>query len=121
MQLAQERNTGGYMIKQYQPGEIHINNEIYTQSIIVCRDQIILWQAQDISSLKISSLTHISNLNPQILLLGTGCTQQFLPEKLMANILEQKIGLEVMDTHAACRTYNLLASEGRKVVAALLI
>ena len=59
--------------------------------------------------------------SPEIVLLGTGATQRFPHPKLTAPLLRARVGLEVMDTRAACRTYNILVAEGRSVTAALII
>jgi uncharacterized protein len=71
--------------------------------------------------LRVDDLAPALELNPQILLLGTGKTHCFPPAELMGAVLKQNVGLEVMTTDAACRTYNVLVSEGRSVVAALII
>jgi uncharacterized protein len=59
--------------------------------------------------------------HPEIVQLGTGATQRFPPPRKTAPLIVAQVGLEVMDTRAACRTYNILAAEGRRVVAALIV
>ena len=61
------------------------------------------------------------DLKPEILLLGTGATQQFLHPRVTQPVAAAHVGLEVMDTRAACRTFNILVGEGRRVVAALIV
>ncbi|MDF3055304.1 MAG: hypothetical protein K0Q74_1211 [Gammaproteobacteria bacterium] len=121
MQLSEDQTPGSYLVKQYVPGEIRINDQCYIQSIIISPHEIFPWDIDTYESIENNSLKAILNLNPDIVILGTGATQHFLNPKITAVLLERKIGVEVMDTHAACRTYNLLASEGRNVVAGLVI
>jgi uncharacterized protein len=70
------------------------------------------------------SALHFSNmleLNPEVVLLGTGKSHQFVHPKLIAVLMEKGVAVECMTTHAACRTYNILTSEGRHVAAALIL
>lgn len=122
MQFNLDSHYGKYQINSYQPGSITINKEIYTNSIIITPEQLITdWPPQQFSALTEDHLKMIIHLNPQIVVLGTGEKQYFLAQQLMLPFLQRGIGIEVMNTHAACRTYNVLLSEGRKVVAALLL
>lgn len=121
MQLIQNRNTGDYIIQSYTLGEIRINGVSYTNSLILSPHQIITdWPPQNIHALAIEHLDIIIQLHPEIIVLGTGEHQHFLNPILLTNLMAHHIGFEIMNTFAACRTFNLLASEGRKVVAGLL-
>ncbi|HSI25446.1 MAG TPA: Mth938-like domain-containing protein [Methylotenera sp.] len=110
------------LITAYGMGFVEINKQKYAQNLIVMADQLILdWQATDFASLSAEHLTKIAELKPEVVLFGTGETHQFLHPKLYQALTEQGIPLECMTTVAACRTYNILMSEGRSVAAALLL
>lgn len=122
MSLSLDENSAKYQIRAYKPGHIQVNDKIIHRSIIITPDQLIEdWSPQDFSQLTKEHLTMILPLNPVILLLGTGEILQFPPISLYGDLINQKIGVEIMNTHAACRTYNALTAENRKVVAALII
>lgn len=85
-------------------------------------NQLILdWNVTTFTALTTASFAEIVEINPEVLLLGTGSKHQFLHPKLAQNLTEKGIPIECMTTAAACRTYNILMSEGRNVAAALLI
>lgn len=122
MQLSQDHNQGDYRIQSYQPGDISINTTHYTHSVIVSPQTLILdWPPQHIDDLQPEHWQPILALDPEIVLLGTGSTHRFLSAERLAPLIERQIGAEVMDTRAACRTFTVLASEERHVVAALLL
>lgn len=106
----------------YGPGYVVVNNKRYENSIITMPDKIIEdWQAQTVEKLTEEHFELLIPHEPEIILLGTGATLRFPSPLVTKNLLESKIGVEVMDTNAACRTYNILMAEGRNVAAALLI
>ena len=82
---------------------------------------VIDWRPQSIGELRMEDLDAVFALEPEIVVIGSGARQQFPDAALLAAVLSRGIGCEVMDTGAACRTYNVLASEDRKVVAALML
>ena len=93
-----------------------------SSSFIVATDTIIKdWPLHDISLLAINHLQPVLQLEPELVLLGTGQKQQFPQTQLLASFYNQGIGVEIMDSPAACRTFNILAGEGRKVVAAIIM
>ena len=114
------------------PGEYHfvrsvdtagicIGPAVYTSSIILTPEQIMEnWAPAEMESIKLVHLESLFALEPEVALLGTGSVQQFLPRELMIEVIRRGIGLEVMTTDAACRTFNILASDGRRVAAGLL-
>jgi uncharacterized protein len=79
------------------------------------------WAATDFASLNETHFDYFLALKPEVLLLGTGSKQQFAHPNLYRELIRAKIGIEFMDTPAACRTYNILVAEDRKVVAAVLL
>ena len=114
--------SSGNQITAYEAGSITINETSYTNSIIVTPEAIISpWELQDIADLSKEKLHQILELEPHVVILGTGEKQQFPKAELLAYFGTRGIGLEVMNNGAACRTYNVLMSEDRKVVLALLI
>lgn len=124
MQFNLDTANSKYPIRSYQPGQIKINDEIITQSIIVTPRQLINpWRPQNLAELTAADVNCLLELNPppMIVLLGTGATLKFPPTALLAALYEKQIGVEIMDTGAACRTFMVLSSEGRNVAAALLI
>ncbi len=113
--------TSGNQIKSYKPGEIQINDVLYEDNIILTPTQIIPWPLISFDQFQEAHLQELIALNPTVIILGTGNQQHWLPQKLIAMAYEKNIGIEIMMTDAACRTYNVLSSEGRNVVAALII
>ena len=110
------------LITGYSEDFIEINKRRYQQALIVLANQLILdWKAATFEDLTADHFTEIGALNPEVVLLGTGLTHRFLHPKIAQNLTEQGIPIECMTTAAACRTYNILMSEGRHVAAALLI
>jgi len=121
MQLDREPGNGN-IIRSFSAGELHINDTIYTDHVIVSSDVIIEnWSPASIMELSIADLAHAIDVAPELIILGTGATQTFPPGAIMTDIMRQGIGFEVMDTSAACRTFNVLTADRRHVVAALLV
>ncbi|HLW75170.1 MAG TPA: Mth938-like domain-containing protein [Gammaproteobacteria bacterium] len=123
MKIAKE-NTGRdtKVIRAYAPGRINVSETLITRSFILAPDRVVAdWPPQRFDDLLLEHLEAALALEPEILIIGTGAEQRFLGAELMAALSRRGIGLEVMDTAAACRTYNVLLSEDRKVVAALFM
>jgi uncharacterized protein len=121
MKISLDTGTGATRITAYEDGSITINDETVHSAVIVHADGYRLWAAEAIDSLTEELLIFALQDKPDILLLGTGVKQHFPSPHLMKPVAESGAGLEVMDTAAACRTYNILMSEDRHVVAALLL
>jgi uncharacterized protein len=110
------------LITGYGENFIEVNKTRYAQSLIVLANQLNLdWKVMDFSTLTSSDFNAIIDMNPEVLLLGTGTKHQFLHPKLSQNLIAKNIPVECMTTAAACRTYNILMSEGRNVAAALIL
>jgi uncharacterized protein len=117
-----DENQATYQIRAFKPGTIQINDKMLTQSLIISADQLIEnWAPQTISELSAAALAQIPALKPDILLIGTGTTHVLIPVEIYGELINQGIGVEIMDTSAACRTFNALTAENRNVVAALII
>ncbi len=112
----------GNTIKSYQPGQILVQETPILTNIIVSHDTLITdWEPPEVAALGIADFEPVLALEPEIILFGTGDTQSFPDISLITTILKRGTAFEVMDTNAACRTYNVLVGEYRKVVAALLV
>ena len=122
MGLTRDENQASNQIRGFQPGRIQVNNHFYTTSIIVSAERLIEnWHPQTISELTRDDLRIIIELSPAIFLLGTGSSLEFPDLEIYGDLINEGIGVEVMDTAAACRTYTVLTAENRNVVAALII
>lgn len=111
-----------YLITGYDQGWVEINRQRYSQNLILLPDQLLPdWDASDIESIRAEHFERIAALKPDVVLLGTGARHQFIHPKLSLALTEIGVSLECMNTHAACRTYNILMAEGRNVAAALLL
>ena len=110
---------GRNAITGYGEGYVMVNGQRHESSLIVLPDRVIDWEAA-FDRLSRESFVFLKDQQPEIVLLGTGPQQRFPHPRLTAPLAEAGIGLEVMDLKAACRTYNILVAEERKVAAALL-
>jgi uncharacterized protein len=104
----------------YGAGFVLVNAVRHETSLIVTPEKLIQWDAASFDALKAVDFSPIVELNPEVLLLGTGSRIRFPHPALTRSLAEARIGLEVMDVQAACRTYNILMGEERRVAAALL-
>ena len=121
MDIALEDPDAKHFVKRYAPGELVLNTGAHTDSIIVYQDKVLSWEPRDITELTVGEISNLVALKPGMIILGTGQKQSFPESELLAAIYEARIGIEIMSTRAACQTYNLLADEGRDVLAALII
>jgi uncharacterized protein len=122
MELNLDIGEGRYQIRAYAKDFIQVNEQKIRHSLIVTPDQLIApWPPRSIADLTPDYLQIIANLRPSIVLLGSGEHLIFPDSELLNVFYQQKIGIEVMNNGAACRTYSVLMSEGRNVAAALLI
>ena len=120
MNLHLELNNSKYQIQQLDSHGVTISGKVYTNSLIIMPDYLKDWDVEKFEMLDVSHFQQICTLQPELLLFGTGQKIHFPAPQLIAPLLNQKIGVEVMDTAAACRTYTILIAEGRQVAAALL-
>jgi uncharacterized protein len=99
-----------------------VNGERFDHSIVVLAEEVRNdWVVTGFEGLNETHFTYFLNLKPDVLLLGTGARQHFPHPRLYRALTEAGIGLECMDTPAACRTYNILVAEGRRAIAAILV
>lgn len=122
MKLSQDLSATAPRIRSYEPGRITINDETYHTSVIVTPERVLTdWPPADLTELDSEHLQALLELEPELVLLGTGPEQRFPSQQLLREVIRQGIGVEVMNTGAACRTYGILVAEERRVVAALLL
>ena len=108
------------VVTGYGEDYVLVNSQRYESSLIVMPDRVLDWDVSEFAKITAGSFEQLKALTPEILLLGTGPKQRFLHPSLTAALAEARIGVEVMDLKAACRTYNILVAEERKVAAALM-
>ena len=120
MKLHASLPSGVNTITGYGEGYVMVNGERRSSSLVVLPDRIESWAARAFDALTAEDFSFLKSLKAEIVLLGTGPRQRFPHPRLTAALAEARIGLEVMDSQAACRTYNILVAEERRVAAALL-
>ncbi len=117
-----DSNQSNYQIRAYEPGILTINQETYQQSLLLTPDKLVPnWPVSSIDELQTAHIEQLLSISADIILLGTGERLQFPPQALLAPLYKKQLGMEIMDTAAACRTFTVLASEGRQVLAALIL
>jgi uncharacterized protein len=107
-------------ITAYGADYVQVNAQRYQSSLIVLAEKVLDWPVEGFDRLSEESFSLLTNEKPEIVLLGTGPKQRFPHPRLTAALAQAGVGIEVMDLKAACRTYNVLVAEERKVAAALL-
>lgn len=121
MQLDLEKNSGIF-IRSFSPGELRVNDQVITGPVILTPEDIIVdWCPPAIDALSITDFAAALAIKPELVLFGTGDRQTFPPTTLVTDIMRAGVGFEAMGTAAACRTFNVLCSEGRRVAAALIV
>jgi uncharacterized protein len=122
MKLTLDADSRVNLIRSYAPGEVRVGQHILRANCIVTATQIVAdWPASSPEALQRPELEAIFALGPEIVLLGTGAAQRFPPAEVRGAFLERRIALEPMDLGAACRTFNILVQEERRVAAALFV
>lgn len=122
MKLHLNNSTEINLFTSHGPGFVKINQVEYRNSLVVLPNRLINpWGPATFAELSDAHFAELTDLGVEILLLGTGQKLRFPAPALLQSLIAAQIGLEVMDTLAACRTYNILANEDRKVGVALLI
>lgn len=122
MKIERDQAEGRNAFTGYGAGYVEVNGERYTASLVASADRLVTdWPARSVAELTADHLAAIVELKPEIVLLGTGAEFKFPDRRMFAALYKAGIGVEVMDTPAACRTYNILLGEGRNVVAALIV
>jgi len=120
MKLHASAPSGAQVVTAYGDDYVTVSGVRYEQSIVVLPDRVQPWAARSFESLTEADFAALLQAGAEILILGTGAKQRFPHPRLTAPLARSGIGLEVMSFQAACRTYNILVAEERKVAAALL-
>jgi uncharacterized protein len=122
MKLQADRAEGVNIINAYTRQSVTINGEEHHGSVLVPPSGApVAWLAATMADLTEAHFEQIVAMGPELVVFGSGPTLRFAPPALMRALMQRRIGVETMDTAAACRTYNILVGEGRQVVAALLV
>jgi uncharacterized protein len=109
-------------ISGYGPGWVGVNGEKFTQSVILSSlGQRLPWSAETFEDLDAGHFAQLAQVDAEIVIFGSGSRIRFPKAAWLKPLIARRIGVETMDTAAACRTYNILAQEGRKVAVALLL
>jgi uncharacterized protein len=103
------------------PGWVRVGADEHRESLVIARDTMVKPWAATFEALDEAAFERVKALAPEIVLLGTGARQRFPHPRLYRTLTADRIGVEVMDSAAAARTYNIIAAEGRRVAAALIL
>jgi uncharacterized protein len=121
MKLSLANPSGQNVISGYGPGYVTVGPLRHETNLVVMPETLLEpWAPGGFEALSEDDFRAVAQLQPEIVLLGTGARQRFPAPQLLRPLIDARIGVETMDTPAACRTYNVLLAEGRSVVAALL-
>ena len=116
-----DRIEGQNAIARHGPDGVIVAGVEHTRSVIVpWRGPVVAWNAADFDALGVEHFARLAALGPELVVFGSGPRIRFPGAALLRPLIDAGIGVETMDTAAACRTYNVLFAEGRPVVAALL-
>lgn len=122
MELNLERPRDYLFVRRADGHGVVIGDELYHASIILTRNRVIdTWHVSNIATMTPAHVDPLVELKPDVVLLGTGTRQTFPSQAVLAAFLRRGIGVEVMDNAAAARTWDILAGEGRNVVACFVL
>ena len=122
MELELENDPLGYRVDSFVGNTVAIGEVRYTASLIVTPEKVVRdWLPQHPRGLTIDDFGIILALEPELILVGTGNALRFPDSVILKGVIRVGIGIDFMDSRAACRTYNILAAEGRHVAAGIII
>lgn len=122
MKFTEHRDSNIFAVKNYAYGNVKVNNLTFTKSFYLTQHKTNAdWACNHITELSIERLNELIDEKPEVIILGTGDKQEFPKPQMFAHCAAQGIGLEVMANDAACRTYNVLTTEDRDIVLALIM
>lgn len=114
--------AGTNVLTRQGPGELWVGSTRFTESLLVpWVGDVLPWAPRNTQELRPEHFEAVLDLRPELVIFGSGPRLQFVSPALMRALIDRRIGVETMDTAAACRTYNVLVTEGRSAVAALLL
>ena len=127
MRFTQDSSSAAHVIRAYSQGELKIDAEVYRETIIISASALervpeirAIGDLND-AEVALAVASRMRALDPELALLGTGARQVFPPAEFRAQFLRAGIGIEAMDSGAACRTFNVLVAERRRVVALVMV
>ena len=121
LKLQADRIDGTNAISRHGPDGVIVNRTQHTRSVIVpWTGDVTAWPVTSFEELAADHFATLVGFKPELVIFGSGRRIRFASPALLRPLMDQRIGIETMDTAAACRTYNVLLAEGRNVVAALL-
>ena len=121
MKMHADRMEGRNAIARHGPGGVIVSGVTHSSSVIVpWEGDVQPWPPRDFEALAAAHFELLAQRGPELVVFGSGARIRFPNPTLLRVLMERRIGIETMDTPAACRTYNVLLAEGRRVVAALL-
>jgi uncharacterized protein len=122
LKLQPDRIEGVNVISSLSADAVSVNGVAHTKSIVIpWVGDVGPWGSAGFEALTADDFERLAALSPELIIFGSGKRIRFVPPLLLRGLMARRIGIETMDTAAACRTYNVLAGESRKVVAALLL
>ena len=122
MKFSEDKIDQGYHVTAYEQGLVMVSGIPKTSSFIISLERLIDdWAPSHVDQLRAQHLQPVLELEPELVLIGTGESLKFPAIEHYACLIQQNIGVEIMDSAAACRTYNILLGEGRKVVAGIIL
>ena len=121
MKLQAERTEGSNAISRHGPDGVAVNGVEHTQSVVVpWAGEVVRWDVANFDALTVAHFERLAALKPELVIFGSGARLRFVKPALLKPLFDARIGVETMDSAAACRTYNVLLAESRAVVAALI-
>jgi uncharacterized protein len=122
MKIQPDRLEGVNAVNRFEAGRVWVNGQPHAASVLVpWRGEVQAWPVGALQALGAAHFEQVLALRPELVVFGSGARLRFVAPALLKTLIQAGIGVETMDTLAACRTYNVLAMEGRSVVAALLL
>lgn len=122
MKLQPDPKSSLNTVTRYESDHIEVNAVRYESSVIVMPEgPVEPWAIKSFKELTVQDFEKIASKKPELVIFGSGKSLQFPKPELVKPLIEAKIGFETMNTHAACRTYNILMGEGRNVLSALIL
>lgn len=122
MKFARDQIDSRYLIEAYEEGWIRVGNAEFHHNLLLMPDRLRdPWELENLTDLSADNIAQLAGYQPDVILVGSGTKQLFSHPSLFSPLMQAGIGYEVMPTRAACRTYNILLAEDRRVLAALII
>ena len=121
MELTLQSIKSGLFIKNYENHSLYVGDEIYRNNVLMTSTAVENWSFNGKNNLDVNNFQHVFSYKPEIIILGTGENLIIRTSRIINDIQNQGIGFEFMITESACKTFNLLVSENRKVAAALVL